>query len=760
MSAEASGERPIRVLYVDDEQSLLELASTYLEDKEGFVVSIAADADEAIRLQERNRYDAIISDYQMPRKDGIELLREVRGGGDGTPFIIFTGKGRERVVIEAFDLGADYYLQKGGDPASMFAELSNAVRSAVEAKRKADAFKASEEQYRLLFETAPVGILIAQEGGIVKANPALMELLGHDHDTLTERPFIDFIHPDDRDMVLDRHTRRMRGESPPTSYEFRIVTSSAETRHVHIDLDITTWQGSPASLSFITDITERKLHEESLKRKEEFQEVMMHLSTGFINMPLEDLDSGVADALAAVGSFSGADAVALCRVLAGECVGVVHSWTPAAPEGAVSATDSSFDRLSSACHELLKEGRDWSTKAEEGEAVCLPMEIDGELIGFVALYLGEGGRALRSEEMDALKLLAETLTSLESRRDMELRLRESESKYRHLVENVREVIYALDAEGRISYVSPNIEVLAGFSPEEVLGRSFVELVHPDDKEGRMDNFRRVLEGDDEASEYRYLTKDGSVRWVRTAARPIYEDGRAVGLRGILMDISDRKLAEDALRSATRKLNILSSITRHDILNTVTVLRGYLELCRDASDEETRDRCLDMGAKSASSIQEQVRFTAYYEEMGMNAPDWFHVHGMLDGISIPGPPLHRSCTGYQVFADPMIEMVFDNLMGNTVRHSGGATVVVVRCEERNDGLVIIWEDDGVGVPVGMKEEIFHRGVGEDTGLGLFLISEILDITGMTIRETGEPGEGARFEIHVPAGKWRLSPEEGR
>ncbi|MGC9435906.1 MAG: response regulator [Methanomicrobiales archaeon] len=104
------------ILIVDDEPLLLDLTKTYLEKTGGFTVDTAASAREALEMMETTTYDAIISDYEMPEMDGIGFLKTVRGSGSDLPFIIFTGRGREDVVIEALNAGADFYLQKGGQP--------------------------------------------------------------------------------------------------------------------------------------------------------------------------------------------------------------------------------------------------------------------------------------------------------------------------------------------------------------------------------------------------------------------------------------------------------------------------------------------------------------------------------------------------------------------------------------------------------------------------------------------------------------------
>lgn len=108
---------------------------------------------------------------------------------------------------------------------------------------------------------------------------------------------------------------------------------------------------------------------------------------------------------------------------------------------------------------------------------------------------------------------------------------------------------------------------------------------------------------------------------------------------------------------------------------------------------------------------------------------------------------------EVFADPILEKVFYNLLENAVRHGQKVTAITVSAREIPEGLVICWEDNGVGIPAHEKERIFQRDYGKHTGLGLFLAREICSVTGITLTETGDPGKGARFELLVPAGSYR-------
>jgi signal transduction histidine kinase len=155
----------------------------------------------------------------------------------------------------------------------------------------------------------------------------------------------------------------------------------------------------------------------------------------------------------------------------------------------------------------------------------------------------------------------------------------------------------------------------------------------------------------------------------------------------------------------------------------------------------------------------IQFTKDYEEIGITAPAWQDSHTLVD-LAAEQAPLGQVIVkndlpgGMEVFADPLIVKVFYNLMDNAVRYGEKITTIRFSVKESGDDRVIVCKDDGNGVPAEEKERIFDRGFGKNTGLGLALSREILDITDITIRETGEPGNGARFEITVPKGMWQM------
>ena len=171
----------ISILYVDDETALLDITKLYLERTGGFSVDTCTSAQDALKKISTTAYEAVISDYQMPDMDGLEFLQTLRRTDPDLPFILFTGRGREEVAIEALNSGADFYLQKGGEPRSQFAELEGKIQQTVKRRRAELALHASEERFRGIFDNAPVGIFhAALEGRLIDVNPVFARMFGYD----------------------------------------------------------------------------------------------------------------------------------------------------------------------------------------------------------------------------------------------------------------------------------------------------------------------------------------------------------------------------------------------------------------------------------------------------------------------------------------------------------------------------------------------------------------------------------------------------
>jgi len=249
--------------------------------------------------------------------------------------------------------------------------------------------------------------------------------------------------------------------------------------------------------------------------------------------------------------------------------------------------------------------------------------------------------------------------------------------------------------------------------------------------------------------------DGSVRWALVSA----VDCETPVIFCTVVDITDHKLAQEALFQANNKLNLLNNITRHDILNQLTVLIGYIELSRQDTTDPRLITYITKEEQVAEAIKKQILFTRDYQNIGVHSPGWYNIAETVSlaiaTIELAGVRVVVDLPQVEIFADPLLEKVFYNLVENSIRHGEHVTEIAIRSLETPDGFLLVVEDNGTGVPDNEKERIFRREYFKHTGFGLFLGREILAITNLTITETGTSGKGARFEILVPKGAFRFS-----
>ena len=220
-------------------------------------------------------------------------------------------------------------------------------------------------------------------------------------------------------------------------------------------------------------------------------------------------------------------------------------------------------------------------------------------------------------------------------------------------------------------------------------------------------------------------------------------------------LAGRSREEDALRGANERLNLLIAITRHDTLNDIAALAMYLDHLGPsrAYHPEVRGKVKALLGR----LRNRMEFTRDYADLGVKPACWRDLARVVaKGIASVDPARLRvelDLPDIEIYADPLFERVIGNLVDNTLRHGEGAASIRFRALTEGEGCTLIVEDDGPGIPSGTKASIFRPGYGRHTGLGLFLVREILGITGMGIRETGEHGRGARFEILIPPGGFR-------
>jgi PAS domain S-box-containing protein len=327
------------------------------------------------------------------------------------------------------------------------------------------------------------------------------------------------------------------------------------------------------------------------------------------------------------------------------------------------------------------------------------------------------------------------------------------------MDHANDAIFIADAE-------TGMVIDANKKTQELIGRSLSEIqtlhesdLHPKEEEEKYRvYFKKHAEEGTGLQEQIIVDLKGNYIPVIVSATTLDLGGRRC-MMGIFHDISDIKKAHNALQLANKKLNLLAEITRHDIRNKLTMLSGYLELFTDHPPEPQHSMYLAKLKSAVKMIEANIEFTKLYQDLGIVAPVWQNVDDTFfkacTHVDIKKIRFQSEAGGLEVFADPLLERVFYNIVANAVEHGNQVSVVRLSTTELPDCLVIRIEDDGIGIPPHDKETIFRKGFGKNTGLGLFLSREILSITNITIKESGEFQHGARFEMCVPKGIYRFS-----
>lgn len=262
-------DQPLRILYIDDDPDFLEIAVVFL-GLSNISADTAVSGKDAIRiLMEPNQYDAIISDYQMPQMDGITLLNEIRTRGIDTPFILFTGRGREEVVIKAIETGADYYVQKGGDTVAQFTELTHKIRQTVNQRTALKEKRELEEAFRLAFEGAHDAIFWAdaKTGTLANCNQAAEKLIGMNRDEIIGKDHLILYPPDWAEYHQIRFTNAVANNEYPEQ-EVPVITRSGQEIPVRISYSVTRIGDSTIIQGIFYDISEKRKDQKDLVESE------------------------------------------------------------------------------------------------------------------------------------------------------------------------------------------------------------------------------------------------------------------------------------------------------------------------------------------------------------------------------------------------------------------------------------------------------------------------------------------------------------
>ncbi|MFA7302972.1 MAG: PAS domain S-box protein [Methanoregula sp.] len=608
------------------------------------------------------------------------------------------------------------------------------VRDITERRKAKEALMESGERFRDLAGMLPQCVWECDaEGNLTFVNSHGLDMYRYESEDLAKGLTIwQTIHPDDRervrqDVIQDYEDFYRGSHEFPGFVHYTALRKDGSTFPIETYATLTLHDNQIVGMRGMgIDITERNKAEDVLRENEERLRTILH------SMP--------------VGIFI-IDAK-------------THTILDANPKALDMIGGSIEDVSGSVCHGFIcptESGRcpvtDLGQTVDVSERVLLTLQGETKPILKSVITTTLGGK----------ETLIESLIDITERKRAEEALRESEARYLSLFDRSLDCVYIHDLEGNFIDANPAALALLGYTRDDISHLSLTSLISGEQLTTARERMRSIVKSGSHANlvEYRVLKKTGEFVDIEVKGSLILHGEKSYAILEIARDITERKRAEEALRQANKQLSLLSSITRHDIINQLMTLQGYLELSHTVIDKPERlKEFIKIERQAANTIANQITFTRDYQNLGVAVPAWQNVNSTIQkavtGLPMRDVHVDIDRTDCEIFADQLFLKVFYNLIDNALRYGGDQMKIIrISSQESDTNLMIVCEDDGVGITEEDKERLFTRGFGKNTGLGLFLSREILSITGITITENGEPGKGSRFEMVVPKGSYRFT-----
>jgi len=741
----------IHILHVDDEPGVAETAAAFLRREDDHIsVTTASGPGEALDVLAERSVDCVVSDYDMPELNGLELLERVREDHPDLPFILFTGKGSEEIASEAISAGVTDYLRKGSGT-EQYDLLANRIRNATAKFRASEAAAWTESRLRELAERTDdvLWTFTGDWSKLLFVNDAYKQVYGGSVDELAENPtaFLEVVHPDDRDRVREEMERLSDGE--PAELEYRVGPDADYARWVWVSAEPVVEDGEVVRIvGFSRDITERERRKAAVEElhaatrelmtastPEEIARLVVDATRDVLDIPLAGcwLYDESADALEPVAATEAADDIVgePPRFEAGEGV----AWT------------------------VFEDGEprhydDVSTESERyNESTPIRAEIIHPLGEFGVLTVGSPTVGVFDDvDESLLGLLAANAEAALIRANRESTLRDERAFVDQALDALADVFYVVDTDRRIRRWNDRAVAVTGHDDDALDGIDAVSLFASDHRDRVADAVGTAFDEGHATVTADLVTDDGErVPFEFTAARLADADGTPTGLVGVGRDISDRRERERTLEAQNRRLERFARIVSHDLRNPLSVAQGRLELARDRLDGTDEDLAAVAGAhgRMAQLIDDLLALARQGETARAEVPvaladlaaeSWEHVDSGDARLAVE--------TDAVVVADEgQLRGLLENLLGNSVQHGrDGDEPLTITVGAIDDGFFVA--DDGIGVSPDEREAVFEAGhtTGDDgTGLGLAIVEEAAEAHGWTVTVTESEGGGARFEV---------------
>ncbi|MDP4266714.1 MAG: PAS domain S-box protein [Bacteroidota bacterium] len=582
----------MKILLVEDNPGDVCLIKDYLRESQIKIQSIkhVICLMDAIEILQREIFDLILLDIGLPDSNGIETFQKIFQINYNIPIIVLTGLHDEETSVKAVGMGAQDYLIKGDINSYI---LQKSIKYAIERKRAEEELIKSRELYQGVFENTGTATMIIDEDTIILyANKECFSVTGYTEEQLVGTSWTKYIAPENQNMMIQYHIkRRHEATNLPNRYETRLINAKGEEKIAMLSVGLIPY--TKQSVVSMLDITENKKFENELQISKE----RLKLAANILNILNHFIDkkSTLQNILSLIKDFTGFDAVGI-RLKDGEdypyyiidgfpdefvekerslctynnnghiikdktgkpfleclCGNIISGRTcPELPFFTIGGsfwTNSTTDFIKNTTEEELHTHiRNRCISAGYESLALIPIKIDKQTIGLLQLN-NKRKNMLSADLVSFFEELCMSIGIALARSDFEKSLIESEQRYRDLADSLSLGIYETDLEKKITFANQTAFDWFGYKKEDLSNNLKIDqFLSNIDLKRAEENFKKVvLTGQTSSGEYNVIKKDGKSSDTIVTCCPIIKDGRTIGIRGIIYDITEHKKSKEKIK---------------------------------------------------------------------------------------------------------------------------------------------------------------------------------------------------------------------
>jgi len=699
---------------VDDDPDFGDLTATFLERKDDrFTVQTAISAAEAIDRIEDGQPDCIVSDYDMPGQNGIEFLQSVRDRWTDLPFILFTGKGSERVASEAISNGATDYLQKRNG-SGQYELLANRIKNAVSQYRSETQLRETKEEYATVFEGALTGLLLVnvEEDGFryQRCNPQAVELIGLDRADIVGNTPCDALGPENGKKVRGAY-RRCVERCEPVEYTVTLDLPTGEvTRPGRVTPVATDGEVKQLVVSFY-DVTGEQRQQEQLERQNDlFRKTQAIANVGAWEYDIQSEETIWTD-----------------------YVYEIHDW----PRDSAPSNEDVIQSYHPDDRTRLREA--FRDAIESGEPYDLELRLEGA-DGEMRWVRTRGEPQTEDGERTRIRGAIQDITRSKHRIE---ELAEVKQQYQTLSENIPNGAVFLFNDD-LQYVRARGTELAavGLSPDDIEGAT----PHDVFPEPLADELARYFTAALNGSTHTFTQTLGESTYRNRTAPVENSDGAITHGIALTQNVTDQIERKQKLKAQNERLTEFASVVSHDLRNPLQVATGRLELAQSECDSAHLDDIADALERSEALIDDLLTLAKGGDTVESTEPVSVSAEAEECWQVVPNAEATLVVDSDRTLSADRsrFQRLLENLLANAVEHGGSDVTVTVG--DLTDGFYIA--DDGAGIPKSEREDIFEAGysTAEDgTGFGLRIVRQIVDDHGWKVQVTESDAGGTRVEV---------------